>query len=208
MNKSFIDCSCTLECPYSSFCCRVPTEVITHEGRTGIDILIIGQGAGKDEERLRRCFVGRSGKYMRAIIKHIWDRGEIFNLAISNNVRFHPMDEDGKDREPTKEEMNRCFIHLKNDINTLLPKSIITVGRNATSTFMEIGTTPMGKLRGRPFIKSLAFPDNFVHQYTIIPTWHPSYLCRSYGSFVPDSNNLYDKQFIQDILTALEDDHE
>lgn len=126
MIKTFIDCNCTISCPYSSTCCRVPTEVIRHEGRQGqgIDILIFGMGAGKDEERQKRCFVGRSGKYLRQIIKHIWDTREVFNLAISNNVRFHPMDANGKDREPTQEEIARCISLLKNDIKLLNPRAI------------------------------------------------------------------------------------
>lgn len=157
-------------------------------------------GAGKDEEKLRRCFVGKAGKYMRQIIKHIWEQGAAFNLAISNNVRFHPMDTNGKDREPTEEEISRCIVHLRRDINLLRPKTIIPVGKNATSTFKTVGNASMTSLRGIPFVVTLD------EEYTFIPTWHPSFLCRSYGSFNPEGNNIYDKQFIQDILLALGED--
>lgn len=199
MNKTFLPIECNkTNCPHHSYCCRVPTEVNVHEGRNGIDILIFGMGAGKDEERLRRCFVGRAGKYMRAVIKHIWDSSSIFNLAISNNVRFHPMDELGKDREPTAEEIGFCIEHLIKDINTLNPRVIIPVGRNATRTFLNFPEeATMGKMRGTYTAKI------GEHERIINPTYHPSFLCRNYGSFKPKENNLYDGYFITDILKSL-----
>ena len=199
ISKKFLPCNCTKkECPYFTSCDMLPTEVIRHQGREGIDILIFGQGSGKEESKLKRCFVGRSGKYMRSIIKNIWDKGQIFNLALTNNVRFHPMDPYGKDREPLPEEISRCVTHLVNDINTLNPKAIIPVGKNATNTFQNFGTTSMTVLRGKPF--ELFQLDNRL----CIPTWHPAYLARQYGKYNPDGNNQYDKEFISDILLALE----
>ena len=199
MHKRFIDFNCEKRnCPHFSTCCRVPTEVITHDGRVGIDVLIFGMGAGKDEERLRRCFVGRAGKYMRQVIKYLWDNVTgPFNIAISNNVRFHPMDENGKDREPTKEEINHCINFLVQDIISLNPLVIIPVGRNATRTFLPFAEdVPMGKMRGTHRV-------NIYGERTIVPTYHPSFLCRNYGSFKPEENNLYDRYFAQDFLRAL-----
>jgi uracil-DNA glycosylase family 4 len=198
MTKTYLECVCNKPCPYSSTCCRVPTEVVKHEGREEIDIFIFGMGAGKDEEKQRKCFVGKAGKYMRSIIKNMWDKGEVFNIAISNNVRFHPMDPYGKDREPTIEEITRCVSHLVNDIVELNPKVVMPVGKNATSTFQNLGDTSMTKLRGKPF--ELFQLDNRV----CIPTWHPSFLARNYGKYNPEGNNQYDKEFISDILLALE----
>jgi uracil-DNA glycosylase family 4 len=202
MQKTFIDCNCEIACPYSTTCCQVPTEVIMHEGRSGIDIFIFGMGAGKDEEKQKRCFVGRSGKYMRSIIKHIWDQRSVFNLAISNNVRFHPMDENGKDREPTPIEISRCVRILLNDIANLNPKVIIPVGKNALSTLIDIGSSPMKDLRGHLYEVTLQ-----GREYHVLPTWHPSYLTRQYGKFIPYTMNQHDNEFISDILRALGTQH-
>lgn len=198
MVKSFLEVDCKqVNCPYSLTCCKVPTEVIQHEGRQGTDIFIFGMGAGKDEEKQRRCFVGRSGKYMRSIIKHLWDTQGVFNLAISNNVRFHPMDENGKDREPTPSEIDRCIVFLLSDILYLKPRAIIPVGKNATSSLLNI-TTSMTSLRGNIYTT-----DIMGHNFNVIPTWHPSYLTRQYGTFNPYTNNQHDNEFIHDILLAL-----
>jgi DNA polymerase len=201
MQKEYLEFQCTKTCPYNSTCCRVPTEVIKHEGREGIDILIFGMGAGKDEEKQKRCFVGRAGKYMRSIIKYLWDSPEVgvFNIALSNNVRFHPMDEFGKDREPTQEEINRCISFLEDDITRLNPKAIVPVGKNATLSILKIFCPSMTALRGYENVVKVNEIDRIV-----IPTWHPSFLCRNYGSFDPTKNNKYDKEFIADILKALE----
>ena len=69
--KEFIEVNCTKECTYQETCCKVSTEVIKHEGREEIDILIFGCGAGKEESKVRKCFQGRSGKYLRSIIKYM-----------------------------------------------------------------------------------------------------------------------------------------
>ena len=37
------------------------------------------------------------------MIKSLWNK-RLFNIALSNTVRCHPVKEDGSDREPTKEE--------------------------------------------------------------------------------------------------------
>jgi DNA polymerase len=162
--------------------------------------MIFGMGAGKDEEKLQRCFVGRAGKYMRQIIKHLWDSSSTFNLAISNNVRCHPMDEKGKDREPTRQEIDMCLDHLVNDIMLLNPRVIVPVGRNAARTFMILPEdTPMSEIHGREFIVGVGGKER-----VIIPTYHPSFLCRSYGSFKPEENNLYDRYFIEDLRKAYE----
>lgn len=196
ISKEFIPCNCTKkDCPYFTSCDMLPTEVIKHQGREGIDILIFGQGAGKEESKLKRCFVGRSGKYMRAIIKNIWDKGEIFNLALTNNARFHPMDPYGKDREPTPEEILRCVEHLTNDMDILKPKAIVPVGKNASRTFISnLEHRSMTSIRGRVW----------QGEHKFVPTWHPSFLARNYGKYNPEGNNQYDKEFISDILYALE----
>ena len=198
MIKTYLECTCTKECPYSSTCCRVPTEVVKHEGREGIDLFIYGIGPGRDEEKQRKCFVGKSGKYMRSIIKHIWENNGVFNVALSNNVRFRPKDEYDKDREPTALEISRCIEYLIADIRLLNPKVIVSVGKNATNTFQNFGQSSMGSLRGHPF--ELFQLDN----RTCIPTWHPSYLARCYGKYNPEGNNQFDKEFISDLLFALE----
>jgi len=198
INKEFIEVNCTKECIHQNTCCKVSTEVIRHKELIydDIDLFIFGMGAGKDEAKQGRCFIGRSGQYMRSIIKHIWDNEKLFNLAISNNVRCHPQDSNGKDRAPTDAEINTCIEHLNKDLRDLKPKVIIPVGKNAACTYFpsNIGKS-MTSIRGIP-VKAL--------DYTFIPTWHPSFLTRSYGKFNPEANNKFDKEFIFDILKAVE----
>lgn len=162
--------------------------------------MIFGMGAGKDEERLRRCFVGRAGKYMRQIIKHLWDNVTgPFNLAISNNVRFHPMDPYGKDREPTREEIDYCIGYLENDIESLDPRVIIPVGINASRTFLTLDDNiTMSRLRTMNFEMRIGTK---VRQ--IKPTYHPSFLCRTYGSYKPEEENNFDAFFVNRIVSSL-----
>jgi uracil-DNA glycosylase family 4 len=200
INKEFIACNCNKQdCPYFTTCDRLPTEIIRHQDRVGIDILISGMGSGKTESELKIPFCGRSGKYMREVILHLWNTFGIFNIAMSNNVRFHPIDEFGKDRPPTKEEISRCISLLEVDIDYLQPKIIMPVGKNAINTFKDFEEESVGAIRGRPFLST-----KLSTSYNCIGTWHPSFLCRSYGRFDCNAFNLYDNQFIKDIKSAVE----
>jgi uracil-DNA glycosylase family 4 len=201
LRKQYLEFECTTNCLHNSSCCKVPTEVIRITEYDSIDILIFGQGAGKDEERLRRPFVGRAGKYMRNIIKYLWDNefcGK-FNLALSNNVRFHPTNLEGKDREPTRNEISKCFGHLIQDISLIDPKVIVPVGKNAACSILEWDTAIMSKIRGKTYNRLVNGKDR-----VIVPTWHPSYLVRNYGSFNTSQNRKLDTEFITDILVALQ----
>jgi DNA polymerase len=136
---------------------------------------------------------------MRQIIKHIWDTHGAFNLALTNNARFHPMDNNGKDREPTKEEIERCLPILLSDIYNLNPITIMPVGKNAASTFLAIEGQTMTMIRGGTFTKTIG---NRISR--VIPTWHPSFLTRQYGTFKPEAKNKFDNEFIQDICKAMD----
>jgi DNA polymerase len=205
MIKEFIQCNCNKkECRYFESCDMLPTEVIRHKEREKIDILVFGQGSGETESKLKKPFVGRAGSYMRHIIKYLWDKGEIFNIALSNNIRFRPTNLNKNppeikkyitNREPTIEEINRCKIHLLDDINLLQPEYIIPLGKNALKVFMDIDDNILMKnIRGKLYN---------INNLRILPTYHPSFLLRQYNKFQPEKNNYYDNLFIEDIKQCL-----
>jgi uracil-DNA glycosylase family 4 len=166
--------------------------------------MFVGMGAGKDEDinlnrrnTHRQPWVGRAGKYLRSIIKYLWDSGIKFNVAFSNTVRCHPRDSRGKDRQPTTIEESWCGSFLKRDIESVRPEVIVTCGASSTIclTSYQEGTT-MGRMHGVLWEGQ----DGEL----IIPTYHASYLTRQYGTFKPGEKNHFDKKVILDIVKAVD----
>lgn len=165
--------------------------------------MFIGMGAGKDEDinsnprnTHRQPWCGRAGKYLRIVIKHLWDDGLEFNIALSNTVRCHPKDSKGKDRAPTTQEEKWCASLLTRDIESVRPKVLVPCGLSASKC---IGNYPedvtMGKIHGK------VVSHNGL---TIISTYHASYLTRQYGTFKAQERNSFDLKVIADIRKAVE----
>jgi DNA polymerase len=168
----------------------VATEVVKVVDTDDIHLMFVGQGAGRDEDInmnpknvLRQPFIGKAGAYLRNMIKFLWDEGILFNVAISNSVRFHPLDANRKDRAPTQEELDNCIPILNRDIDTLKPKILIPLGMSTTSALAPhaVGAT-MGKIVGT---------SNIYREIKTIPLYHPSFLTRCYGKFFANQQGEY-----------------
>jgi len=186
--KQMIPCDCqNTGCREFAACCFVATETVRVTGGESdpVHVMFVGQGAGKDEDFnmnpknvLRQPFVGRAGSYLRNMIKYLWDYGIVFNVAISNSVRFHPLDANSKDRAPTEEELRNCMPILDRDIDTVKPKALIMLGMSTTNALVpETSGSIMGKIMGTPYM---------YRGIKAIPLYHPSFLTRSYGKFIAD----------------------
>jgi uracil-DNA glycosylase family 4 len=207
MIKQYLVCNCNnKECPhYNDPCCKLCTELILHNEDKPIDLMFIGMGAGKDEDINlnpknihNQPFVGRAGKYLRDVIKYLWDNHKLFNIALSNTVRCHPIDNNNKDREPTQEELNYCLHHIKEEIEQLKPKSVILLGMSSFKSFIKLDNDD-----NRNTIKVLRKFQFYNKDIGYQTTYHPSFLCRTYGKFNNLKPNFYDSLFIENIKNAL-----
>ena len=191
--KKMIPCDCqNTRCKEFKTCCFVATEVVRVTGGDSdpVHLMFVGQGAGKDEDFnmnpknvLRQPFVGKAGAYLRNMIKFLWDEGILFNIAISNSVRFHPLDGNKKDRAPTQEELDDCIHILDRDIETVKPKALISLGMSTSNALApETIGGAMGKIAGISCI---------YRNIKTIPMYHPSFLTRCYGKFGADTKGEY-----------------
>jgi len=191
--KKMIECDCqNRSCKEFATCCFVATEIVrmTDGEDDPIHLMFVGQGAGRDEDFnmnpknvLRQPFVGKAGAYLRNMIKFLWDSGIAVNVAISNSVRFHPLDGKKKDRAPTEEELKDCMPILDRDIGIVKPKVLIALGASTTNAMApETVGLSMGKVIGT----SYNYKDS-----NVIPLYHPSFLTRNYGKFVAEQTDGY-----------------
>lgn len=146
-------------CP--AFCGR--TQTVFGEGNEKANIVFVGEGPGKDEDKTGRPFVGRAGKLLDNILQAIgFDRG---NIYICNVVKCRPPD----NRTPTDVEIANCWEYLEAQLSVIKPKYIVCLGSTAARAVLKT-EAPISTLRGK------------WHTYQdikVLCVYHPAYLLRA-----------------------------
>ena len=141
--------------------CRSRNNTVFGEGDVTADLMLIGEGPGRDEDIQGRPFVGKSGQLLTKMLKAIgFDRDKVF---ITNIVKCRPP----QNRNPFPEEANACMPYLMRQIELIQPKVLLLLG--AVPMKFILNKTGITRIHGQWFefngIKTL-------------PTFHPSFLLR------------------------------
>lgn len=167
-------------------------KMVNGEGILNPDICIVGEAPGADEEVQGRPFVGRSGKLIDKLLEELGiDRSKCY---ITNVVKFRPEN----NRTPTDDEINQWCYLLREELEMVKPKVVVTLGSVATKGLLFGGIAAMGKDLKITKIRGSFKESNFTVSkgyLTVLPTLHPSYCLRN--------PNETDK-LKQDLKTALE----
>ena len=139
-------------------------KVVYGEGDPHADLLFIGEAPGATEDSSGKPFVGRSGELLTKMIENVLQisRADVY---ITNIVKCRPPN----NQVPTPSQAHTCQPYLLKQIELIKPKLIVTLGATAYH-FLTGDETEISKVRGT------------VHKqngYTLIPTYHPSYLLRN-----------------------------
>lgn len=139
-------------------------KVVFGEGDPHADILFIGEGPGAMEDSSGKPFVGRSGELLTKMIENVLhiSRNDVY---ITNIVKCRPSNND----TPTPIQAHTCQPYLMKQIELIRPKLIVTLGATAYH-YLTGDDTDISKIRGTMHKQN---------SYTIIPTYHPSYLLRN-----------------------------
>lgn len=135
------------------------------EGNPDAEIMLIGLGPGKEEDRQGRPFVGAAGKFLNELLALAGlKREEVF---IGNVMKcFLPRN------VATEEQIKACTPYLDRQIEIIKPKIIITLGNVATSYILQkfgFKPQPISKIHGKVFKVSRLF-----QQLKIIAMYHPA----------------------------------
>ena len=140
------------------------TNVVFGEGNIDASIMFVGEAPGSNEDSTGKPFVGRSGELLTKMIeKVLLIRRE--DVYITNIVKCRPID----NAEPTPTEAHTCQPYLLKQIKLIKPKFIVTLGATAYH-YLSGDETNISKVRGTIYKQD---------GYTLIPTYHPSYLLRN-----------------------------
>lgn len=156
--RPFINCTA---CPLGT---QGRTQVVFGDGNANADLMFVGEGPGRDEDKQGKPFVGRAGQLLTKIIEAMGlDRSEVY---ISNVVKCRPP----QNRTPLPIESQTCTsLLLFKEIEIIKPRVICTLGATATSALLS-ATSYLSKVRGQ-------FHE--ANDILILPTYHPAYLLRN-----------------------------
>ncbi|NOY74319.1 MAG: uracil-DNA glycosylase [Kiritimatiellaeota bacterium] len=140
-------------------------NVVFGAGSANADLMFIGEGPGRDEDRQGVPFVGEAGQLLTKMINAMrFSRSEVF---IANIIKCHPPG----NRNPEDDEATACLPFLRRQIELVEPKVIVLLGAIALKYLM--GRTGITRARG-----------NWLdyNGIKVMPTFHPAYLLRNPSS--------------------------
>lgn len=107
-------------------------HVVFGTGKTGAEVVFVGEGPGENEDLQGEPFVGRGGalldKYLEAV-----DLSRERNIYIANIVKCRPP----HNRDPLETEQDACIGYLRNQVALVKPKIIVCLGRIAAKRLID-----------------------------------------------------------------------
>lgn len=144
-------------------------------------LMFLGEAPGKEEDEQGVPFVGKAGQLLTEIIAAMgWSRDTVY---IANVLKSRPPE----NRYPTPREVSACFPFALEQIRTIKPAVLVTLGNLATKTLLGIETGIMS-IRGK---------WQMFEGIPVMPTFHPSFLLRQ------PSGKRYVWKDVQEIVTKL-----
>ncbi|KPL26834.1 MAG: hypothetical protein AMJ72_12275, partial [Acidithiobacillales bacterium SM1_46] len=128
-----------------------------------VQVFVVGEAPGANEDKRGVPFVGESGKILRS---ELHKNKLIEKTYITNLVKCRPPN----NRTPTAAEIKACRPYLEEEIARLKPGYVITAGVPATKTLFR------GKAKITQFHGEII--ENPKVSYVGMPIFHPAYTLR------------------------------
>jgi uracil-DNA glycosylase len=141
------------------------TQVVYGTGNPDADLMFIGEGPGYYEDKQGEPFVGAAGQLLNRMLEEIGVRRA--DVRITNVILCRPPG----NRDPMPDEVETCAPWLREQIELVDPRVIVTLGNFATR-FMLDKPVSISRVRGQ------RFP---LEGRTVIPTFHPAAILRGGG---------------------------
>jgi uracil-DNA glycosylase family 4 len=141
------------------------TQVVFGAGDPDADLMFIGEGPGFHEDKQGEPFVGAAGQLLNRMLGEIGLTRE--QVYIANIVKCRPPG----NRDPRPDEIEACTPWLVEQVSSIQPRVVVTLGNFATK-FVLNTETGITRLRGQ------------VHDWhgrTVIPTFHPAAILHGGG---------------------------
>ena len=141
------------------------TQVVYGVGNPHADLMFVGEGPGYHEDKQGEPFVGAAGQLLNRMLFEIGLRRE--DVYINNVVMCRPPG----NRDPYPDEIDTCSPYLRERIELIDPRVIVTLGNFATRFVLDRPTS-ISRVRGQRFA---------IGGRTVIPTFHPAAILHGGG---------------------------
>ncbi|NRA29942.1 MAG: uracil-DNA glycosylase [Parvularculaceae bacterium] len=146
---------------------------VVFDGILGADILVMGEAPGREEDRMGKPFVGRSGQLLDRMLAAIGlsraPQDDQKAACISNVVYWRPPG----NRNPTKAELAVCLPFARRFIELSQPKLVLTAGKVPTEAlFPDVSSI----IRARGQWRQLDLSGG--QSVPVLPIFHPAFLLR------------------------------
>lgn len=148
------------------------------EGKVPCKIMFVGEAPGSDEDKMKRPFVGVSGRFLMHYIKNILNLSRK-DIYATNSYKFRPPD----NRAPTDSEIIEGREELYQEIKKVNPVVIVALGKTALKSVFSLMVP-----------KTIFFYRNqeLFHKpgMRIIATYHPSSVMQTPSLIRPFKEDL------------------
>jgi uracil-DNA glycosylase family 4 len=141
------------------------TQVVFGVGDPDADLVFVGEAPGLHEDRQGEPFVGAAGQLLTRMLEGIGLRRE--DVYIANVIKCRPP----ANRDPLPDEIEACTPWLVEQISTIQPRVIVTLGNFATKFVLQTQ-------RGITSMRGSVYPWHGRH---VIPTFHPAAILHGGG---------------------------
>ena len=134
------------------------TNLVFGVGNPHAKIMFIGEGPGKNEDLQGEPFVGAAGQLLNEMLARIGVAHE--DIYIANILKCRPPG----NRDPKTEEIEACTPWLREQVKSVHPTVLVTLGNFATKFILQTDTG-ITRLRGQVHVTG---------PFRVIPTFHPA----------------------------------
>ena len=157
-------------------CTRCPlyknaTQTVFGEGPVGVQLMLIGEQPGDQEDLAGRPFVGPAGKMLdRALAEAGVDRTKVYVTNIVKHFKNEPRGKRRLHKKPNRAEVEVCKVWFDQELALVRPRLVLAMGVTAASALVGKAVT-LSRTRG----KLMTFADGRQGMVTI----HPSAILRA-----------------------------
>ncbi|MDF2675256.1 MAG: uracil-DNA glycosylase [Clostridiales bacterium] len=162
-------------------------NIVFGEGNIEAEVVLIGEAPGEKEEETGRSFVGTAGKNLDEFLEIVKLSRE--DIYITNVVKVRPYKVNPKtarksNRPPTKKEMGISIGILREQLEFIKPKVVVTLGNVPLKALLGDDNAKIGTYHGKPID---------ISKFVLFPLYHPASIIYNrslYDTYIEDVNKL------------------
>lgn len=122
---------------------KTATQLVFGDGNPDAELVFVGEAPGKNEDLQGKPFVGAAGKFLNEMLEMIGLKRE--DIYITNIVKYRPPD----NRDPEPDEKKAFLPFLREQMEVIKPKLIVTLGRHSMEVLLPPGLR-ISAVHGQP----------------------------------------------------------